>query len=144
MNLLLQRYLFTAQLTRGTLLVDLEIETSAPFQTLELPWRDDKSDVSCVPEGDYTLYPFLSPTHGLVWRLNNPSLGVYGTGMVPEGARFGIEIHAGNTFGDTLGCILVGLTGTQTQVLESDQAMIDLRAVLGGSTQHTLTITRAP
>jgi Family of unknown function (DUF5675) len=121
------------------------------FVTLELPWRDNAPDDSCVPVGDYDLIPYESATHGLVYRLDNPSLNVYGTGVVPEGGRFAIEMHSGNWAADSLGCILVGLSdGTllnpatnkdEPAILDSDAAMDQLRLLLGTQTGHTLAIS---
>ncbi len=135
MNLLLQRTRCDRLCTRGELTVG-----SLLLQTLELPWDDNARDKSCVPQGDYDLIPYDSATHGLVWRLHAPYLNVYGQGLVPEGARSGIEIHAGNFRVDTLGCILVGLQGTADSVALSDEAMIQLRALLGPTGEHSLII----
>ena len=64
--------------------------------TLELPWLNNADNVSCIPNGRYTCIKHNSPTHGQVWQLND----------VPE--RDNVQIHAGNTMSDTLGCILLG------------------------------------
>src|ERR1700752_56692 len=72
--------------------------------TGELPWRDNKSNISCVPPGSYAVMPFTSSTHGKCLKLEN----------VPN--RTDVEIHAGNWCGDVsmgydsdlLGCIIVG------------------------------------
>jgi hypothetical protein len=69
---------------------------------LELPWRDNRPDVSCIPPG---LYP-------LSWSDRNKA---YQVQNVP--GRSGILIHAGNFAGDEAlgyksdveGCILLGM-----------------------------------
>lgn len=53
-------------------------------------------DHPCVPLGTYIFSQYNSPTKGDVWI----------TQEVP--GRTNIEIHAGNTENDSLGCLLVG------------------------------------
>ena len=64
--------------------------------TLELPWKDNRRNVSCVPAGVYNARQYDSPEHGPVILLDD----------VPE--RTWVEIHAGNFTRQILGCILVG------------------------------------
>ena len=66
--------------------------------TVEKPWDNNKRNISCIPEGNYTANRYLSPTpsRGEVWQLNN----------VPN--RTFIQIHRGNTEKDVVGCIAVG------------------------------------
>ena len=64
--------------------------------TLELPWRDNLSGISCVPDGTYKAKFYLSPSKGPTLLLEN----------VP--GRTYIEIHAGNFTYQIKGCILVG------------------------------------
>ena len=72
--------------------------------TLELPWRDNQHQISCIPEGDYVVKKVINRiTHGgmalpISFELSD----------VPN--RAGILIHPGNTISDTRGCILVGLS----------------------------------
>jgi len=64
--------------------------------TLELPWLDNKINVSCIPAGVYEASLYNSPKHGRVVLLKDV-----------EGRTF-IEIHSGNFTRQILGCILVG------------------------------------
>ncbi len=79
--------------------------------TLELPWKDNRTKLSCIPAGTYTSSPVRSPKFG----------DVYGVHNVP--GRSAILIHAGNYGGDIEkglksdieGCILLGMgRGTLT------------------------------
>lgn len=93
MLLKLHRTQSTPQNTLGVLLVP----SLRPLVTLELPWKDNLRNVSCVPRGTYELVLHESPKFGRVFLLKN----------VPS--RDNILIHPGNTVRDTEGCILLGL-----------------------------------
>ena len=91
--------------------------------TLELPWLDNKRNVSCIPPGTYDVIKRQSKTFkGWVCELQN----------VP--GRDGVLIHPGNTVLDIRGCILVGLQlgelvtpkGTMEAVVMSRSAMTRL------------------
>ena len=70
-------------------------------KTLELPYKNNKPDVSCIPEGVYTVKKITRPD-------GRPGLHIQD---VP--GRTKILIHTGNYAAgdhpDILGCILVGL-----------------------------------
>jgi hypothetical protein len=89
--------------------------------TLELPWRDNKKNSSCIPLGTYDVVPHVSPKFGKTLLLLD----------VPD--RSEILIHAGNTAKDTRGCILVGegldLSGALTK---SKKALSDLLSLVEG------------
>jgi hypothetical protein len=70
--------------------------------TLELPWRDNERNVSCIPEGRYELRKGMSQKHGVHIRVRD----------VP--GREGILLHPGNhAERDLKGCIapVLMLTG---------------------------------
>ena len=99
--------------------------------TLELPWRDNRAQRSCIPCGQFVCKPVSSTRFGAVYLLQ----GVFG--------RSAILIHAGNFAGDvergfltnSRGCILVGCArGTangQLAVLDSQAGMRLLRGAVG-------------
>jgi len=72
--------------------------------TLELPWRDNNRNISCIPKGSYEVITRLSPKFGNVYWIKE----------VPN--RSFILIHSGNWAGDlnkgfkshVNGCILLG------------------------------------
>ena len=122
--------------------------------TIELPWDDNKPDVSCVPAGSYDLIPYDSPRHGATWRLHNAALNVYGTAFVPIGGRSEIELHSANFARQLLGCIALGLeaapmfddvTGIVEPAVENSRdAVAELITVLGSmTTGHVLNINRS-
>lgn len=93
MDILLKRVASTPTATYGVLIGDGNV----PFAvTLENPWLENKSQVSCIPIGTYTCRRVNSPRFGNTFEVT----GVAG--------RSHILFHAGNIPADTLGCILVG------------------------------------
>lgn len=72
--------------------------------TMELPWRDNRPNISCIPCGEYDVEIRQSPRFGSVYQVKD----------VP--GRSYILMHAGNLAGDTRkgyrthveGCILLG------------------------------------
>ena len=126
MNAILQR---RETSDHGTLGI-LSIDDWACF-TLELPWRDNKPQISCIPVGEYSTTPWSSKR----WPNTYHVSGVNG--------RSAILTHTGNLAGDTSlglkthvhGCILVGKRHgwlhKQRAILFSAVAMNELRAIVG-------------
>ena len=69
----------------------------AIFRTIELPNLNNQHDISCIPEGNYTVTKDNNPHFGNFFRVQN----------VP--GRDGICIHSGAYVTDVLGCIITGL-----------------------------------
>ena len=66
--------------------------------TLELPWRENKRRISCIPEGDY-----------IVVKRPATEKRKYNHFHITEvPGRDWILIHIGNSYKHILGCILVG------------------------------------
>lgn len=65
-------------------------------KTLELPWKDNRQQISCIPTGDYKVVMRTSPKYKKHYQVLN----------VP--GRSYILIHTGNYYTQILGCILVG------------------------------------
>lgn len=86
------RYRRSLTETSGLLLVN----GTYACDTLELPWKGNLSNISCIENGIYQIQ--YSEAHSIV-----PAFEVIGV----QG-RSGILIHRGNTTRDTSGCILVG------------------------------------
>ena len=64
--------------------------------TLELPWRGNQRNISCIQAGTYSAKLYDSPKHGRVILIEDVN------------ERSWIEVHAGNHTSDIKGCILVG------------------------------------
>jgi hypothetical protein len=92
-------------------------------RTLELPWRENRKQISCIPAGEYDVEIRLSNKYGRVYWVRR----------VPN--RTYILIHSGNYAGDkskgfkshVMGCILLGkksgFLGGQVAVLNSRVAV---------------------
>lgn len=105
------------------------LQTPLGFQacTIELPWRDNASGVSCIPAGGYDVVWTWSPRFRRFMYVL--------TGTSP---REGIRIHAGNLAGDVTrglvshfaGCIGLGLRfgvlAGQRAILSSAPAVLAL------------------
>lgn len=69
------------------------------FRTIELPWRDNREDVSCIITGVFPLW-VIERTK----KFPYPHIGV---GDVP--GRSGVRIHRANRPSQLLGCVAPGL-----------------------------------
>lgn len=88
-------------------------------KTLELPWRDNERQISCIPPGEYDVEIRISNKYGRIYWVRR----------VPD--RTYILVHSGNYAGDksknfkthVMGCILLGkqhgYLGGQRAVLNS-------------------------
>jgi hypothetical protein len=95
--------------------------------TLELPWRDNETNISCIPAGEYNYAFRSSARNGWVLELKN----------VPD--RTNVQMHSGNFMRNTKGCILVGDSikhfhrKGKPDVSNSHKTMTRLIAVAGDS-----------
>jgi hypothetical protein len=127
MNLQIKRSSATDQGTFGV----MSYEGKFICYTGELPWRDNKPQISCIPPGAYTVEPWNSRKFPNTYHLKDVQ------------GRSAILTHQGNLCGDkskgwlshVLGCIAVGdKRGTirgQQAVLLSVVAMRHLRELIG-------------
>ncbi len=87
-----------APVTTGTCELRLGPIVVYRAHTLELPWRNNESRVSCIPAGEYDAKLTMSNRFKvLLWEI----LGV------PD--RSGIRIHAANYGHELAGCIALGM-----------------------------------
>ena len=110
-NLLLIRQEFTEGATMGELFLNGE----RMCDTLELPWKNNQRNISCIPKGEYKARLRLAREsasrdylHLLVQDVPN---------------RDWVLFHRGNTVADTRGCVLVGFANTHSFVQNSTFAM---------------------
>ena len=98
MDIILTRSTYTNTSTQGSLQIFDNFICLFTCKTLELPWKNNQHQISCIPIGTYYVH-----------KNNIPKFGkhLYFT-SVPN--RSGILVHAGNYTSQILGCILVGST----------------------------------
>lgn len=89
--------------------------------TLELPWRWNKKNISCIPAG----------TYACSWRYDRGRVQVENI-PCPGGMRLGVQIHAGNVPRESEGCILVGTLLLDNKVLHARDAMALLERAIWG------------
>lgn len=133
MNLTIKRIAHRDDGTFGVLLAD-----GAPFAvTLERPWRDNRRGESCIPVGEYTCVRVNSPKFGSTWMVRD----------VP--GRSEILFHAGNTFADSHGCILVAekfatWADGSTSIADSKLGMADLMSLTRDRVSFYLIVRDCP
>jgi hypothetical protein len=97
MKIILERYSYCDKQTLGMLFLMNDDHTILnKYYTLELPNRDNRRRISCIPEGEYIAVKHRSPKYKKCFWIQD----------VPN--RSEILIHKGNYYFDILGCILIG------------------------------------
>ena len=135
MILTLKRIASTPTGTFGILLN----EAAQPFAvTLELPWRDNQRNVSCIPLGTYTARRIKSPKFGDTFQVMD----------VP--GRSEILFHGGNYQVHTRGCIIVaekfkdinadGVMDVAESIGIPNEGFLELLAILHAENEFTLDI----
>lgn len=84
---------YLPEYTCGILAID---DGGTTFRTLELPYRDNKKNISCIPAGEYICRKVCSPKFGDTFEICD----VHGRGN--------ILFHYGNYVENTQGCVLLG------------------------------------
>jgi len=111
MKAILTRWHFGKKATIGSLSIG-----NFSCQTLELPFRNNLQNVSCIPVGDYCSNRTISNRFGNTFEVMD----------VPN--RSNILFHWGNFPKDTNGCILIGLNSMfmdGRMMIENSKAAFD-------------------
>lgn len=96
-SLLIERYSHGPKQTIGRAFVlDEEKFSLYDCYTLELPWKENERNISCIPDGEYQVEKRYSRKFG--WHFH----------ITDVEDRKWILIHAGNFYTDIRGCMLVG------------------------------------
>jgi hypothetical protein len=98
----LVRFFSDDRQTLGTLTV-VKNENIFVCKTLELAWKGNKPDISCIPEGEY---PCIYTRSRRLSELKGRDIFTYEVLNVP--GRAGIRIHSANYFFQLKGCITLG------------------------------------
>jgi hypothetical protein len=122
--------------TFGVLVVNGSSGERFQCVTLELPWRMNAHDVSCIPAGVYPVHFRWSQHHDCF---------VYEVRDVPNN-RKDVEFHVGNFLSNSRGCILVGsgVAHDHSMIVGSRLAFDRFMAVMDNVKESTITIHDAP
>jgi len=123
-RLVLHRLKKTDTRTLGRLIAFDDVEIIGIFTTLELPFKNNERNISCILGGYYIIEPRRSDKFGEHLIVNNVL------------NRDLILFHAGNTPSNTEGCILIGNrfaninADPEFEVVDSRNAMKKLTAII--------------
>ena len=132
MKVVLNRLVDTGKETLGKLTIHDEIKECFSCKTLELSWKENKTNVSCIPRGEYLVNIRFSAKHGEHFIIEDV-----------EGRDY-ILIHAANYHSQLRGCIAVGKTYAdinkdgELDVTSSRDTMDSLLSVLPDSFYITI------
>lgn len=87
----------------GTLSVVLDNGQVFVCKTLELPWNNNDSNVSCIPKGSYPCK--YTRSHRMS---EHAGKDVFTYEVLNVANRAGIRIHSANYFSQLLGCVALG------------------------------------
>lgn len=127
-ELTIERKLSSTNCTMGYLIANGQVIC----YTLELPWKDNLNNISCIPLGTYNGILRYDKTDE--WRIQLEN--------VPN--RTGVQIHMGNYTTQIEGCILVGTSGKikNCSVFDSSTAYSKLKEAFYGTNNPISTPNR--
>lgn len=123
-SLLIERYDHGSKQTLGRLFVMENSQSVYNCHTLELPWKNNAFQVSCIPPGTYKVVKRYSAKFKHHFHITDVQGRTY------------ILIHSGNFYTDILGCVLVGKGLADINkdglkdVTQSRNALADLLALM--------------
>lgn len=100
--------------------------------SLELPWRDNEPNVSCVPEGEYEIkYEYSNKFKRFLWELKG----------VPD--RSEVKIHPANNVNELEGCIALGIKLSLRSALVSSRPSVEqFQRIMENTKSSKITITK--
>tara|TARA_R110002073_G_scaffold197332_2_gene356474 strand:- start:5426 stop:5827 length:402 start_codon:yes stop_codon:yes gene_type:complete len=132
MKVVLNRLTETGKETLGLITVHKELDEVFSCKSLELPWANNKRNLSCIPKGEYQANVRFSEQHGEHFIINNVEDRDY------------ILIHAANYHFQLRGCIAVGRDYAdinkdgELDVISSRDTLDDLLSLLPDSFNITI------
>lgn len=135
MNILLKRFISTDYGTFGVLTFD-----GKSYFTVEKPWVNNTSEVSCVPSGEYTLTPHgeYGKDGDVLCLINDEKHITHFENATSK--RFACLIHTANYERDVIGCIGLGEKYTGDMVTNSRRSIKEFYELVDPKEVHQLTI----
>lgn len=96
MKVVINRLVDTGKSTLGKLTIHDDIKECFSCKTLELSWKENKRNVSCIPRGEYLVTTRFSARHGEHFLVNDVDDRDY------------VLIHSANYHHQLRGCVAVG------------------------------------
>lgn len=117
------------------------LKVQPDIHTIELLWKDNKANVSCIPARTYTMIPHNSPKHPDTWEYQN----VPGrTACLLHPANYACEVRIGKIIhpNELQGCTApgFGVDKSVPRITSSQDAMAYLRTTIGIKTIWQLEI----
>lgn len=132
--MILTRFTSTDYGTFGKLIAE-----DKTFYTVEKPWQNNAPEISCVPDGEYTLTPHNSKKYGNVLCLINEDKGVTHF-KESHSKRYACLIHTANYERDVLGCIGLGDNYLGHMITNSRKSINEFYELFDPLKEHKLTI----
>ena len=132
--MILTRFISTDYGTFGKLYIG-----DKAFYTVEKPWANNAPEISCVPDGKYTLTPHNSHKYGNVLCLINEKKGITHF-PEPDSKRFACLIHVANYEKDVLGCIGLGEKYLGHMITSSKKSIKEFYELCDPQETHNLVI----
>ncbi len=110
------------------------LKVQPDIYTIELPWKDNEPDVSCIPAGIYTLKSYNSVKHKDVWEYQDIPNRVYCL-LHPANYACNVKDTEGHIIhlNELEGCTAVGfgIDESVPMITRSQDAMAYLRTTIG-------------
>ena len=88
----------------------IDITPGKGLYSIERPWLNNEPNVSRIPDGIYSVIPWISPSKGAVWSVIGGTVSPYQPDVREKRAsRWGVLIHVANYPHEVEGCFGLGL-----------------------------------
>lgn len=126
-----------------------EDDHTAQVYSIERPWLDNAPNVSRIPNGIYSVIPWVSPSKGAVWALIGGGVSPHKEDVPDRADRWGVLIHVANYPHNVEGCLGLGdkyAEKTKTDrpcpaVWNSKHTIEKFREIVHGEAQFMLYLT---
>ena len=127
MQLTLKRYAYSPDSTEGRLFINGEFIA----WTIERPWKNNKPNISCIPEGsEYVVRPHIRPNGDKVLIVEGGTVCLWKHELSDTKLRYLILFHPANLAHQLGGCIAPGQSRKPGRVNASVRSMMNIKGKL--------------